>query len=101
MTSTAPILKPLSNLLAAEERAALPAARMEDGESNMDQTPIVYRVCSWCQAGMGVQRAVIRMAGSISHGVCPPCKAKFLAGLETSHRPSCQRSTGQAEPIRR
>jgi len=76
MTTLAPILRPLGHLLAAEERAVA--------------TPIVYRVCAWCQRGMGVALAVLREAGSTSHGVCPDCKEKFMAKIPAGNRPSCR-----------
>lgn len=70
MTTFTSILKPLGHLLAAEERARA--------------TPIVFRVCAWCQRGLGVAPSVQREAGSTSHGVCQDCKEKFIA------RPSCR-----------
>lgn len=92
MTSTAPILKPISDLLAAEEAVGHRRPMMEEGETS---TPIVYRVCSWCKRGLGVVRAVTLVAGSITHTVCPACSDNLLQGLDR-RRPSCQRSPMEA-----
>ena len=40
------------------------------------------RICSWCEAFMGLKTCGAEQHGQISHGICPKCLAKQLpAGL--------------------
>jgi hypothetical protein len=81
-----PILNPIGRMLAHSEREfCSPPVR------GADSTPIVFRQCAWCHHGLGVALAVIREAGSISHGVCPECKKEFLRNVNQP-RTSCRNS---------
>jgi hypothetical protein len=84
MTAPAPILKPLGDLLAAEERAA----------AALTATPVIWRVCSWCHrcVGFDVARYPNR-AGDITHTACPTCKKDFLAS--NAARPSCRSNAAE------
>lgn len=61
MTPTAPILKPLGDLLAREEHPAAP----------------VESVCAWCQRLYGWPARPNQ-----THGICAEHKAAMLADLE-------------------
>jgi hypothetical protein len=81
MTAVSPIIRPLSQLLAREAaRPVTPSKLLPVPEARL-ASPLIYRQCSWCGGGMGSVRAKSLMAGSISHGLCAPCKNKMLAPL--------------------
>lgn len=63
-----PILKPLGQMLAVEERAA----------ETMAQVQPVEVVCSWCQKLYGVPP----VRPNQTHGICMEHKAAMLADLE-------------------
>ena len=49
-------------------------------------------VCAWCKKDLGSKSCEAAMAGHISHGICPDCKAKTLADeCEVSYAPPAGR----------
>lgn len=66
--------------------------------------PTLQVVCAWCKADLGRKQCVPAAADSVSHGICPSCRAQFLSNAErrdgggTSHAVETQRT--QAGPAR-
>jgi len=46
---------------------------MPPGETYLTKGPSLVRVCSWCQAVMGVREAPEMSKTALTHGVCDRC----------------------------
>lgn len=60
-------------------------ATAEEAQAALDAElappPVLRRVCAWCQRDMGVVVCEPKMAGQVTHGICPTCAEKQLAEL--------------------